>query len=463
MRDANAQRIASIQHYLSKLRERPTPVVEGKLSRVVGLTLEAVGCRAAIGDRCRVRNRGGNAIDAEVVGFAGDSLYLMPVQEIRGLAPGSSVIPVGASARIPVGDELLGRVVDATGKPLDDGGAIAASATRAVDGEVINPLARAVISETLDVGVRSINALLAVGRGQRLGLFAPSGVGKSMLMGMMTRFTDADVIVVGLVGERGREVKEFVDRILGAAGMSRSVVVATPADTSPLMRMRGAATATAIAEHFRDQGRHVLLLIDSLTRFAQAHREIALTIGEPPATRGYPPSVFARLAQLVERAGPGANGNGSITAFYTVLTDAVEQNDPLAEAARAILDGHVVLSRAVAERGLYPAIDVESSVSRVMHQVVSDEHATMARRFRELFAAYEQNSDLFAVGAYQRGADALLDAAVALRPAMLDFMRQDVSERVSCADATAALAALLAGSTSTTTGSAGAMAAADVG
>jgi flagellum-specific ATP synthase len=280
------------------------------------------------------------------------------------------------------------------------------------------------------VGVRTINSLLTVGRGQRIGLFAGSGVGKSVLLGMMARYTSADVIVVGLIGERGREVKEFVDRILGPQDRGRAVVVAAPADTSPLMRLHGAWLATAVAEYFRDCGKSVLLIMDSLTRFAQAQREIGLAIGEAPATKGYPPSVFARLPQLVERAGNGMEGSGSITAFYTVLAEGDDQNDPIVDAARAILEGHVVLSRRIAESGRYPAIDVEASVSRAMHEIIPLEHQELARRFRQQLATYEQNRDLIAIGAYQRGSDPRIDAAIALWPKLEGFLQQDMHTRV---------------------------------
>jgi len=433
----------ALDGYSARLAQGPVTVVEGKLTRMVGLTLEAVGCQAAIGDRCRVVNAHGADIDAEVVGFAGERLFLMPTGLARGLAPNARVIPQGGAGDVAVGDGLLGRVLDGAGRPLDGRGPLRLDARRPLYGEPINPLERGAIDQPLDVGVRSINALLAVGRGQRLGLFAPSGVGKSVLLGMMTRFTDADVIVVGLIGERGREVKEFIDQILGAQGLARAVVVATPADNPPLMRMHGAAMATSIAEYFRDRGCHVLLLMDSLTRYAQANREIALTIGEPPATRGFPPSVFARLPQLVERAGMGIHGHGSITAFYTVLTEADDANDPVADAARAILDGHIVLSRRLAERGLYPAIDVEASISRVMSQIVSTEHERQARVLRHHYSVYEQNADLFTMGAYQRGANPELDQAVTQRPAILDFLRQDMLQAVGFNDAAAALAQLV--------------------
>lgn len=436
----STQWVASMQTYFARLAEPPPLIVEGKLSRMVGLTLEAVGCQAAIGDRCRVINPVGADVDAEVVGFAGDRLFLMPTGTPRGLAPNASVIPLGGAGDVAVGEALLGRVIDGAGRPLDGRGRLSLEGRCPLQGEPINPLHRAAITEPLDVGVRSINALLTVGRGQRLGLFAPSGVGKSVLLGMMTRFTNADVIVVGLVGERGREVKEFIDEILGEQGLSRSVVVATPADNPPLMRLHGAAMATAIAEYFRDTGRHVLLLMDSLTRYAQAQREIALTIGEPPATRGFPPSVFARLPQLVERAGTGIDGRGSITAIYTVLTEADDPNDPIADAARAILDGHIVLSRRLAERTLYPAIDVDASISRVMSQITSPHQQKYARALRHFWSLYEQNADLFNVGAYQRGNNPELDTAVDLRPRLVEFLRQDMREAVDFHSAVQALA-----------------------
>jgi flagellum-specific ATP synthase len=297
------------------------------------------------------------------------------------------------------------------------------------------------------VGVRAINALLTVGRGQRIGLFAGSGVGKSVLLGMMARYTEADVIVVGLIGERGREVKEFIEKILGEAGLKRSVVVASPADNTPLMRLHGAWLSTAIAEYFRDQGLNVLLIMDSLTRFAQAQREIGLAIGEAPATKGYPPSVFAKLPQLVERAGNGAEGAGSITAFYTVLAEGDDQNDPIADSARAILDGHVVLSRRIAESGHYPAIDVEASISRVMHDIVPAAQTASARRLKQSLSTYEQNRDLVAIGAYQRGTDPRIDAAMGLWPQLQQFLQQGMHESVSLPASVAELTALFGDST----------------
>lgn len=339
-----------LSEYHARMPTTSSMIVEGKITRMVGMTLEALGCQAAIGVRCEVENQTGESIEAEVVGFNSDRLYLMPTGSLQGIQPNARVIPSNKIYEVPVGDTLLGRVLDGRGKPLDNKGPLVTTETVALNGKPINPLNRAPITEPLDVGVRSINALLSVGRGQRIGLFAGSGVGKSVLLGMMTRYTTADVIVVGLIGERGREVNDFINNILGEEGMSRAVVVAVPADQTPVMRLHGAFMATSIAEYFRDQGKNVLLLMDSLTRFAQAQREIALAIGEPPATKGYPPSVFGKLPQLVERAGNGVDGKGSITAFYTVLTEGDDQMDPIADASRAILDGHIVLSRELADR-----------------------------------------------------------------------------------------------------------------
>jgi len=403
-------------------------VVEGTLSRMVGMTLEAVGCEAAVGGRCLIDTADGKQIEAEVVGFSGERLFLMPTGDMRGIMPGARVMPMNSVSEVAVGDELLGRVLDGSGRPLDGLGDLRCSKRVSLVGEPLNPLMRRAIREPLDVGVRSINSLLTVGGGQRIGLFAGSGVGKSVLLGMMTRYTKADVTVVGLIGERGREVQEFVTNTLGPDGMRRAVVVATPADNPPLMRLHGAWLATSIAEYFRDRGLKVLLLLDSLTRFAQAQREIALAIGEPPATKGYPPSVFARLPQLVERAGNSDRGAGSITAFYTVLAEGDDQNDPIADAARAILDGHIVLSRRLAEGGLYPAIDIEASISRAMHQISTREQLDLATRFKQVYSTYQQNRDLITVGAYRRGSDPRVDLAVEQWPKIMEFLRQEMYE-----------------------------------
>lgn len=428
----------------------------GRLTRAAGLILEAIGLRLPVGSGCLIElpspaPGGASAMaEAEVVGFAGDRLFLMPQTEVAGLLPGARVFALDAlphdtgmagalGKRLPAGDTLLGRVVDGAGRPLDGLGALNASASVPLASAPINPLNRAPIDTALDVGVRAINALLTVGRGQRMGLFAGSGVGKSVLLGMMARYTSAEIIVVGLIGERGREVKDFIENILGADGLARAVVVAAPADVSPLMRLQGAAYATALAEHFRDQGKDVLLIMDSLTRYAMAQREIALAIGEPPATKGYPPSVFARLPALVERAGNGADGGGSITAFYTVLTEGDDQQDPIADAARAILDGHIVLSRALAEAGHYPAIDIEASISRAMQALASPAQFDHLRRFKQLLARYQRNRDLISVGAYVHGSDPLLDQAIALYPQLEAFLQQGMRERAGHGDSLAAL------------------------
>ena len=441
------------------------PLVEtrGRLTRVAGLVMEATGLKLPLGSVCTVEQREGGTVEAEVVGFSGERLFLMPVSDISGVSPGALVRPVeptpprlrvGArwhprrrasdlAKHLPVGDTLLGRVVDGAGRPLDKLAPLDWHEQRSLSSRPVNPIDRAPIDTRLDVGVRAIDQLITVGRGQRLGLFAGSGVGKSVLLGMMARYTSADAIVVGLIGERGREVKEFIEQILGTVGLARSVVVAAPADTPALLRLQGAAYATTIAEHFRDQGRHVLLLMDSLTRYAMAQREIALAIGEPPATKGYPPSVFARLPQLVERAGNGAVGGGSITAFYTVLTEGDDPNDPIADAARAILDGHLVLSRELADAGHYPAIDVEASISRAMHSLVSREALERLRRFKQLYSRYQRNRDLVNVGAYVKGSDPLLDHAIALQPRMASFLQQDAAERADRADGARRLAEIV--------------------
>ncbi|HET9822191.1 MAG TPA: flagellar protein export ATPase FliI [Burkholderiaceae bacterium] len=436
----------------------------GSLVRVTGLVLEAAGVRAPVGAVCEITSPGQLPVLAEVVGFDGDRAFLMPTGEVHGLASGAQVRPRPAplapprlgeerhpwrrredrGLHLPVGEGLLGRVVDPHGEPLDRRGPIEDVRAEPMIRRPINAMDRDPIRVPLDTGVRAINALLTVGRGQRLGLFAGTGVGKSVLLGMMARYTAADVIVVGLIGERGREVKEFVEDILGEDGLARSVVVAAPADAPPLVRMQGAHYATAVAEHFRDRGLHVLLLMDSLTRYAMAQREIALAIGEPPATKGYPPSVFAKLPQLVERSGNGRDGGGSITAFYTVLSEGDDPQDPIADAARGILDGHIVLSRELAEAGHFPAIDVEKSVSRVMNGITAREHQQHARRVRALLAKLSKARDLIQLGAYAPGHDADLDAAVRAQPALAALLQQDMHDPAPLDDARAQLAAVVA-------------------
>ncbi len=445
--------LADWQRFLEGCRQTASQVSSllpsGHLTRINGLVMEASGLKLPLGSSCRIMPMGGSPIEAEVVGFNGERLYLMPSEDVYGLSPGARVLALETPSQpprigqapparrrsidraklVPVGDSLLGRVLDGAGRPLDRLGPLNPSAMRPLQSRPVNPMSRAPIDTALDVGVRAVNALLCVGRGQRMGLFAGSGVGKSVLLGMMARYTAAEVIVVGLIGERGREVKEFIEQILGEEGLRRSVVVAAPADVSPLMRLQGAAYATCIAEHFRDQGRHVLLIMDSLTRYAMAQREIALAIGEPPVTRGYPPSVFARLPQLVERAGNGGDGGGSITGFYTVLAEGDDQQDPIADSARAILDGHIVLSRTLADGGHYPAIDIEQSISRAMVNLVSPPHLDHIRRFKSLFSRYQRSRDLISVGAYAAGSDPQLDQAIAMYPKFEALLQQNLNQR----------------------------------
>ncbi|WP_077001305.1 flagellar protein export ATPase FliI [Variovorax sp. KK3] len=435
-------------------RTGSTVVQSGRLTRAVGLVLEAVGLQVPVGSDCLVELPPGypqRHAEAEVVGFAGDRLFLMPQSEVSGLLPGARVFArpgTGANAgdahgkRLPVGEGMLGRVVDAVGRPLDGLGPLDIARRVPLSAQPINPLTRAPIDSVLDTGVRAINAMLTVGRGQRMGLFAGSGVGKSVLLGMMARYTSAEVIVVGLIGERGREVKDFIENTLGEEGLARAVVVAAPADNSPLLRLQGAAYATCLAEYFRDLGKDVLLIMDSLTRYAMAQREIALAVGEPPATKGYPPSVFAKLPALVERAGNGAKGGGSITAFYTVLSEGDDQQDPIADSARAILDGHVVLSRSLAEAGHYPAIDIEASISRAMTALIPSTQFDSVRRFKQMLSRYQRNRDLISVGAYAAGNDLQLDQAIALYPKMEAFLQQSMDERTDYAASVARMAGL---------------------
>lgn len=463
--------LANWRNFLDDCRKQTTRAspfqLSGRLTRINGLVMEAAGIKLPLGSGCRIQVPGGGTVEAEVVGFSGEKLFMMPSEDVYGLAPGAQVTSVenpppllrigerlheptqvpDRAKHVPVGAALLGRVLDGNGQPLDQLGPLNTKQSRSLQGNAVNPLSRAAITRNLDVGIRTINSLLTVGRGQRLGLFAGSGLGKSVLLGMMARYTEAEIIVVGLIGERGREVKEFIEDILGKEGLRRSVVVAAPADTSPLMRLRGAAYATAIAEQFRDEGKHVLLIMDSLTRFAMAQREIALAIGEPPVTRGYPPSVFARLPQLVERAGNGVEGGGSITAFYTVLAEGDDQQDPIVDAGRAILDGHIVLSRYLADAGHYPAIDIEQSISRAMTSLISPSHLAQVQRFKQLYSRFQRSRDLIAVGAYASGSDPLLDQAIAMQSSLEKFMQQDLNERASYPDSLTRLNKLFAAST----------------
>ena len=434
--------------YDEAIRVEQQPVIEGRLLRMVGLTLEAEGLRAAVGSRCRLINGGGYQpveVEAEVMGFNGNKTFLMPVGSLAGIAPGARVVPVPDTGRLPMGMSMLGRVLDGLGNALDGKGRMRAEDWVPMDGPTINPLKREPISEPLDVGIRSINGLLTVGRGQRLGLFAGTGVGKSVLLGMMTRLTKAEIIVVGLIGERGREVKEFIEHILGEEGIKRAVVVASPADDAPLLRLRAAMYCTRIAEYFRDKGKNVLLLMDSLTRYAQAQREIALAIGEPPATKGYPPSVFAKLPRLVERAGNAEKGGGSITAFYTVLSEGDDQQDPIADSARGVLDGHFVLSRRLAEEGHYPAIDIEASISRVMPQVVSPEHLRNAQRHSDVGAQSRPAERRLGEEGGVLGRSRGTPLAIARYAPMQQFLRQGLRESESLEQSATNLQAVLGG------------------
>jgi flagellum-specific ATP synthase len=409
---------------LRSVEEAARPHVSGRVRRVVGLALEVEGVGAAMGEAVRVALPGRELL-AEVVALEDGDLVCMPLGELRGLRAGARVEATGAPLPVPVGDALLGRVLDGLGRPLDgaplDGVDLVAST-----GEVPHALSRSRVTEPLGLGVRALDTLVPVGRGQRLGVFAGSGVGKSSLLSMMTRGSDADVTVLALVGERGREVREFLEDDLGPEGLARSVVVVATSDEPALVRLRAAETATRIAEHFRDQGRHVLLLMDSLTRVALAQREVGLSVGEPPATRGYPPSVFALLPALLERAGTAERG--SITGLYTVLVEGDDMNDPVADTARSVLDGHVVLTRRLATAGHFPSIDVLESVSRVAGAVTTTEQQQAATRLRSLLAALCGAEDLLQIGAYEPGSDPLVDRAIALRPEVDAFLRQDLHE-----------------------------------
>ena len=420
--------IQRFKQYAAHIEGQDDMRVEGQLTRVVGLTLEAMGVIAPLGSYCLVKTSDDATIETEVVGFSNDIMYLMPITQIQGLISGAHVMATYQVASVPVSEQLLGRILDGECKPLDGGPAIVSKRQYPLVIAPINPLVRQPISDYLDVGIQAMNSLMTIGRGQRIGLFAGSGLGKSVLLSMMARYTEADVVVVGLIGERGREVKEFIEQNLGKEGLAKSVVIATPADNTPLMRLHGALVATSIAEYFRDQGKNVLLLMDSLTRFAQAQREIALAVGEPPSTKGYTPSVFFKLAQLVERAGNSTNNHGSITAFYTVLAEGDDQQDPIVDAARAILDGHIVLSRRLMEESHFPAIDIESSLSRVMPQITSPTHQQAAAAFRLLYSTYQQNRDLIAIGAYEKGSDKKIDQSIEFIDELNHFLKQSTHE-----------------------------------
>ncbi|MFK7795430.1 MAG: FliI/YscN family ATPase [Gammaproteobacteria bacterium] len=440
-----SQRTASYAQWfeqcLSNTQQQP-PIVRGVLTRISGLALEARGIHCKIGTRCEIISESEQTIEAEVVGFSSGKTFLMAMDKTHECSPGMEVVPKEELIGLPVGDELIGHVLDGNGCPLD-GKVLPDNLTRSkLTRHPINPLMRGIIGDPLDVGVRSINSLLTIGRGQRIGLIAPSGVGKSVLLSMMTRYTNADITVIALIGERGREVSEFLHHTLTEESRKNSIVIAAPADYSPLHRVHAAQYATSVAEHFRSQGKHVLLLMDSLTRYAQAHREISLSVGEPPVAKGYPPSVFAKIPELVERAGMNKNGSGSITAFYTVLAENDDLNDPVVDSARSVLDGHITLSRDLAEYGHYPAIDIEKSISRIMNNIVGKEHIKLAQVFRSIYSKYEENKDVIQLGIYKKGSDEELDIAIALRENLMKFLSQDVDEQATLDESIASLSSL---------------------
>lgn len=401
--------------------------VAGRLVRMNGLLLESVGCPLATGQLCRVESADRELIDAQAVGFNRDITYLMPFKTPTGLMAGARVFPEEKAQEIMIGESWLGRVVNGLGEPIDGKGKIGGTHLLAPLAPAINPLTRQPVAEPLDVGVKAINGMLTIGKGQRVGLMAGSGVGKSVLLGMITRQTQAQIVVVGLIGERGREVNEFIEHALGDEGLAKSIVVAAPADASPLMRLKATELCHAIAAFFRDQGYDVLLLVDSLTRYAMAQREIALSLGEPPATKGYPPSAFGIIPRLVESAG-NSDSRGTMTAIYTVLAEGDDQQDPIVDCARAVLDGHIVLTRKLAEAGHYPAIDISQSISRCMTQIIPAAHQRAARLLKQHYAAYMEIKPLIPLGGYVAGADATVDKAVKLFPAIERFLRQEMHE-----------------------------------
>lgn len=420
--------------YIEQLQQLDPVRVNGKVTQVIGLTVESEGPDASIGDVCLIYPaKGAKPIKAEVVGFRDNKVILMPLGELHAISPGCDVVGTGKPLSVQVGSELLGKVLDGLGQPLDGSFLPSRMQNYSTHNEPSNPLTRPRVKETLSIGVRAIDGLLTVGRGQRVGIFAGSGVGKSTLLGMIARNTSADVNVIALIGERGREVLEFIEKDLGPEGLARSVVIVATSDQPALIRIKGALIATSIAEYFRDRGLDVMLMMDSVTRYAMAQREVGLAIGEPPATRGYTPSVFATLPKLLERAGTGPTG--SITAFYTVLVDGDDMNEPIADAVRGILDGHIVLNRQLANKGHFPAIDVLASVSRVMKEIVTEEHQEAANQLKMLLSVYRDSEDLINIGAYQRGTNEKIDTAIENIDSIYQFTRQRTNEKVTLEEA----------------------------
>lgn len=428
----------NVSKYIQTLQHLDPIRLNGKVTQVIGLTVESEGPDAKIGDVCHIYPRNANEpIIAEVVGFRSNKVLLMPLGELHAIGPGCDVVSTGRPLTVQVGHELLGKVLDGTGHPLDGSSLPSGMMSYSTHNTPSNPLQRPRVLEPVSVGIRSIDGLNTIGKGQRVGIFAGSGVGKSTLLGMIARNTSADVNVIALIGERGREVLDFIERDLGPEGLARSVVVVATSDQPALIRIKGALIATSIAEYFRDRGLDVMLMMDSVTRYAMAMREVGLAIGEPPATRGYTPSVFANLPKLLERSGTGVKG--SITAFYTVLVDGDDMNEPIADTVRGILDGHIVLDRQLANRGHFPAIDVLSSVSRVMKEIVPEQHQRAADQLKRLLTVYKNSEDLIQIGAYQRGSNAQIDQAMDYIEQIWAFTKQDINEKVSFQEAQKAL------------------------
>jgi flagellum-specific ATP synthase len=426
--------IPKVAKYIELLRQMDPIRVNGKVTQVIGLTVESEGPDASIGDVCYIYPFKSNIpLKAEVVGFKNNRVLLMPLGELTSIGPGCDVVGTGKPLTVQVGHELLGKVLDGLGQPLDGGFLPSRMTHYSTNNSPGNPLKRPRVLDPISVGVRCIDGLLTIGKGQRVGIFAGSGVGKSTLMGMIARNTAADVNVIALIGERGREVLDFIERDLGTEGLARSVVIVATSDQPALIRIKGALIATSIAEYFRDRGLNVMMMMDSVTRFAMAQREVGLAVGEPPATRGYTPSVFAMLPKLLERSGTGPKG--SITAFYTVLVDGDDMNEPIADAVRGILDGHIVLDRSIANRGHYPAIDVLSSVSRVMKEIVNKEHMSAAENLKRLMSIYKDSEDLINIGAYQKGSNADIDLSIENIQSIWDFTKQKVDEKLTFSEA----------------------------
>lgn len=415
--------------YFEAVETEPRLRLQGRIVKVIGLIAEAEGVGASIGSRCRIENEPGQGMMAEVVGFKDDRLLLMPYGNTRGIRPGSRVSLMDETPHADVGEAFLGRVVNGMGEPLDGKGPISGTTQYPLYGKHINPLDRRPIKKLMDVGVTAVNVMIPLGQGQRVAIMAGSGVGKSVLMGMVARHTAADVIVIGLIGERGREVKDFVEENLGEEGLKKAVLVAATSDAPPLVRMRGAYLATTLAEYFRDQGKNVLLIIDSITRFAMSSRDVGLAAGEPPTSRGYTPSFFAQIPVLLERAG-SVQGKGSITGIYTVLVEGDDLNDPVGDTVRSIVDGHIVLSRKLANRGHYPAIDVLQSVSRVMRDVSGTEHLALREKAIDIMAVYGDVEDMISIGAYVDGSDLKIDYAKKMMPKIISFLKQPVHDKV---------------------------------